>query len=354
MEYRKLIQLDNKYPNLRNYKPSVIKNEIILDGVYPELNRIQFKYPDIKNISPISETSFRFILGVKKNKDDKEPKYFTSVPFYNDFLATIDESNPYLLQSALDIRLFVNIDISELLKIVEDNKKPEEIDLVFMNKNLFVNDKGEIDYESLIKYIDSCLLPPNPNDFENGGVTKAELLGTWTVLEVDPTTGKAKAKSEVEAARSLENYETELKNLEKELKEVNGLIKQAETELNSKNFGNTNLWRTLGLVVFFPLSLLSLIGSKKRKEEAKAKLKEKIDELKVKKADIEKQIVDLKNKKPASTPATGSSSLNTQTPQTTNPIGSTPTEAQSNYPNGPRRFGFSTQIGNIGNPRGMN
>jgi hypothetical protein len=303
MEYRKLLQLDNKYPNLRNYQPSKIDNQIILKGIYSDINEVQFNYTDIKTVTPVENTKFRFIVGIKKDAGDKKPKYFTSISFYEDFLSSFDENNPYLLIGAFDIRMFTLYEFFDTLKIFEENKKLEEADLVFMNKNVFIDEKSEIDYTALVQYIDWVVSTPDNLDFETGGVKSAELLGIWTQLEIDPSTGKAISKKQAQENRDTKNFEAKLKNLQEELSNIDSDISLYTAELRRRNYPRKGLsvseLKVIGkLEEKVYTSGKHFLAYNKQDDDIRKLLTEYQNTLKSKKSETEKAIADLLKTKP--------------------------------------------------------
>ena len=303
MEYRRLLELDNKYPNLRNYQPSKINNQILLKGIYSDINEVEFNYTDIKTITPVENTKFRFIACIKKDASDKKPKYFTSLSFYEDFVTTIDENNPYLLLSAFDVRTFTFYEFFDTLKIFEENKKLEEEDLVFMNKNIFIDEKSEIDYTALVQYIDWVVSTPDNLDFETGGVKSAELLGIWTQLEIDPDTGKALSKKTVQEKRDTKNFEAKLKNLQEELNNIESDISLYTAEIRRRNYPRKGL-SVSELKVIGKLEEKTYTSGKhflaynKQDDDIRKLLTEYQNTLKARKSETEKTIADLLKTKP--------------------------------------------------------
>jgi hypothetical protein len=298
MEYRRLVQLDNTYPNLRNYKKSVVDNQIILSGIYSDINQIEFEYTDIKSVTPVDNTKFRFIIGIKKDEGDTNIKYFTSNQFYRDFELSLNESNPYLLIGAFDVRIFVINQFFDVLKIFEENKKLEETDLVYMNKNLFIDDKSEIDYISLIQYIDWLVDTPSNLDFETQGVKSAELLGIWTQLEIDPDTGKALSKKTVQEKRDAKNLESKLKDLQEELNKIKSDIDTYSSLIRNDDYPSIGL-STSSLTVNGKLekkifqSGKHFLNTKKQNNDIRNALIAYQNELRSKQVGVEKTIAEL-------------------------------------------------------------
>lgn len=188
MEYKRLIELDNQYPNLRNYKKGTADNTGVLYGLYPEKNKIEFTFPTIDNLKWVSGTDFKFILVIRNTITDTNPKLYTSEAYYNDLVASINETNPYFSAASFNPAYVVNITISELLTTYTDLQKLEKKDAVLMNRNIFINADDTMDYDSLITYIDWVVSKVDPLDTDNGGVIQETVLSNWNYYSIDPVT----------------------------------------------------------------------------------------------------------------------------------------------------------------------
>ena len=61
MQYVSLSRVPNRYPSISNY--TKFKDDVVLlNGLYPERNKINFKLPKYDDITPVDNTSFRFLL----------------------------------------------------------------------------------------------------------------------------------------------------------------------------------------------------------------------------------------------------------------------------------------------------
>ena len=141
---------------------------------------------------------------------------------------------------------------------------------------------------------------PNPLEIDTGGVIPAENIGLWASSSLDFSTLTYKNKNEVQSAQS---SNIDIQKIQNELNEVNATINKIEGQLTSNKFTDSTLFRILGLVSFFPFSLL--LFNNKRKKEAKQKLQEKLNEYKNKKTDLEKKINEAQkilSERAASTP----------------------------------------------------
>jgi hypothetical protein len=186
MEYKRLIQLDNQYPTLRNYKPGDTDNAGVLYGIYAETNKINFTFPTIKDLKFVAGTDFRFILAIRKDNLDKNPTLYTSETYYNDLVLSISENNPYFSLASFNSSYIVNITYSDLLDRFKTTQSKEHADGVIMNRNLFINNDYSIDYDSLVAYIDWLVSPVDPLNIDTGGVIPSEIVGNWNYLEIDP------------------------------------------------------------------------------------------------------------------------------------------------------------------------
>lgn len=297
MEYKRLSELQNTYPNIRAYNEE--GSRIVLNGLYPETNKILFAKPSLDAINVVPNTSFRFILSILKSETDQNPKFYTSEKYYNDLKASIQENNPYFSLESIKNEFIVTINIDETLVRFANLKPIEEKWGVVVSKNIFLSDNG-LDYVELIKYIDWVVSKPNPLEIDTGGVIPAENIGLWASSSLDFSTLTYKNKNEVQSAQS---SNIDIQKIQNELNEVNATINKIEGQLTSNKFTDSTLFRILGLVSFFPFSLL--LFNNKRKKEAKQKLQEKLNEYKNKKTDLEKKINEAQkilSERAASTP----------------------------------------------------
>ncbi len=297
MEYKRLIQLDNQYPNLRNYTKNGIDTNILLKGIYytgEATNQVQFNLADLSKVTPVTGTKFRFILSVSMDDNDKNPKLFTSSEFYNDLKSSYDENNPYLPLAGFNKSFIVNVSYFNLLKLFEGYKILEETDLVFLHKNIFINEKSEIDYDAFANYINWVVDTPNALDFDSAGVKPAETLGSWSTLTLDPTTGKAVNKKQAQANQQKAAKEAQLKLLNEELAKLIKDISEYEAAIKQGDYPNIGLSRSRVTVAGTEYTSGShLLNRTKQNDDIKKALQAKLNELLAKKSEIEKTISEL-------------------------------------------------------------
>jgi len=185
MDYIRLIDITNKYPNLPSY---VRKNETsgVLLGLYKEVNQLQFKLPTIDFIKPIDDLNLRMIIGVRKNAEDKNIKWFTSQQFYSDMEAANVEANPYFLTQALNIEFLLLVDFDLFLTKFQSLKEIEEKQGILMKFNNFILEDSTIDYKKLIQFLDWVMTEPKLDEIDTDGVIPADKLGIWEVGDYDP------------------------------------------------------------------------------------------------------------------------------------------------------------------------
>lgn len=388
MEYIGLSNQQNTYPSVSNYKETGL-NEISLFGNYQK-NILKFNIPKLSDLKVVKNTSFKFLLEIKENTTSETSLgIFTSPFFYTELATSINESNPYFINSAFLSEFLVTFYLDDTKNIFIKMQDEERAKDISFSKNIFIDSNSEYNLDSLVKYIDWVVSLPKLSDIENNGVIPAIELSSYTLPEI-------KIKEKIPSAEAIEvgeetvqifqfqykrvrdlvreelwvfkntpldsyrgNREQFKKDrlyklkegdkffgqrltdgsytvfdnektavigyLEKrdpkydnpivvvggpfyakikvvnpsnnskqissrELIEIDDIILQIEEQLKTGKYTNTNLFKKLGLVYLFPLSLLTLIGNRKRKEEAKQKLEQKLKEYKTKKAFLEKQL----------------------------------------------------------------
>jgi hypothetical protein len=180
MEYISLVNLQNTYQSPQGYDKKD-EDEFRFTGVYPQ-NILDFPIPDISNIIPVNDTSLRFIIALKTNPiDDDLIGYYTSVQFYNDLIVSINESNPYFINSAVRPEFLVDIYVDNLLKIHNKQTVIEKQIGVEMRLNLLYNGDGIPDYEKLVKYIDWLVFPSKLEEIEDSGVLPVSEISDYSL-----------------------------------------------------------------------------------------------------------------------------------------------------------------------------
>jgi hypothetical protein len=140
MQYVSLSKIPNKYPDLKNY--TKFKDDVVLlKGLYPEKNTINFQLPKYEDITPIDNTSFRFVIAVAADENDKFPKYFTSKTFYSDIKLAYNVGNPFFpIQALIGGNNVMSIYLKQYFEIfdkIETDEKDTPVDVV---KNIFISD----------------------------------------------------------------------------------------------------------------------------------------------------------------------------------------------------------------------
>lgn len=142
MEYILLPLLDNKYPNFRNYTKDATGN-VILSGIYADKNKLNFTLPKLDNITSVAGTTFRFILAVYIDSNDKNPKFFTSEQYYSDLEASIEDGNPYFITYSIFSPFIVNITIKDAIDLFAKLDPLEKDVPVAVIRNVFASGKDK-------------------------------------------------------------------------------------------------------------------------------------------------------------------------------------------------------------------
>lgn len=220
MDYYKLEELENQYPDVANYK-KVNDRATSLSGVYPK-NKIEFKMPDTQYIKPVENTSFRFILAIKNGNEAE--RYYTSKPYFDDLKSSYDTNNPYFYNTSLYKEFTVKIDISNIMKIANTLAEKELKDAAQVSENIF--------------YKQTALYQSNEAE-QKSARTEYETLveeKRKTEAQLDelkkPKVGPFVTKKEAEA---LKLFRSNKQQLETRLKTINSLINTAQSKITTNS-----------------------------------------------------------------------------------------------------------------------
>ena len=143
MQYVSLSKVPNRYPTLNSYT-KFKEDVVILNGLYPERNKINFQLPKYEDITPIDGTTFRFVISVLADENDENPKYFTSKTFYNDIKLAYRVGNPFFpIQALIGGGSVLTINLKQYFEIFEKFEKDEKDAPVDVVKNIFISDVSE-------------------------------------------------------------------------------------------------------------------------------------------------------------------------------------------------------------------
>lgn len=171
MDYIPLTSLDNQYPNVANYTKSGT-DKVLLSGKYPA-NSITFKQPNLDAITPVANTSFRFILKI-------DNKYYTSKKYWDDLQKSILDTNPYFTQESVKNYNIVELNTDGMLTKFSDLHTKENVSFVDMSLNTYIDKINGIEYTRLVQYIDWLTSPVDTSLIENGGVLYWNELCTYS------------------------------------------------------------------------------------------------------------------------------------------------------------------------------
>ena len=249
MDYKKLNELDNIYPNTKSYKKGTsllsLSDSMVLSGLYPEKNKINFKVPSISDLKWVADTEFRFILAIFKSYSDTSPVYYTSEAYYKDLQASLKENNPYLIQLSFLPSNIISYVVDDVLKTFESFHASEIKSFINMRQNIAFRSGSIVDYDNLVTYIDWVVSPISPLDEPNFGVLKPEMIAGWDQLVGNYSTGQLGegvsgsfgiGSELVELANTpLKDAEAELARVKAELDKINKDISSIEEVIRTKN-----------------------------------------------------------------------------------------------------------------------
>jgi prefoldin subunit 5 len=140
MQYVSLSKVPNRYPTISNY--TKFKDDLVLlNGLYPERNKINFQLPKYEDITPVDNTTFRFVISVLADDNDSNPKYFTSKPFYNDIKLAYRVGNPFFpIQALIGGGSVLTINLKQYFEIFDKFETDEKDAPVDVIKNIFITD----------------------------------------------------------------------------------------------------------------------------------------------------------------------------------------------------------------------
>ena len=245
MEYIALLDQQNKYPNIINYTLTSV-DKITLTGNF-DTNKVEFAIPTLDSLIIVPGTKLRFLLSI----DDK---IYTSKLYYDELIASINEGNPYFLQSTFQEQFIVNYTPSDIASIIANLKVIENDKKIDVKKNVFVLGDGSFDYISLIKYIDWLVSPVGLSEIETNGVLTTKQLSQYTLPEIPKPKSLVEDVATIEVVEeNIQAYEWEYirrKNLDREPLAVRETQNTTSREIYRINEGNKFTGNSLGNGLF--------------------------------------------------------------------------------------------------------
>ena len=143
MQYVSLSKVPNRYPSISNYT-KFKEDVVILNGLYPERNKINFQLPKYDDIIAIDNTTFRFVISIIIDENDTSPKYFTSKTFYNDIKLGYRVGNPFFpIQALIGNGSVLTINLKQYFEIFDKFEADEKDTPVDVIKNIFISDTSD-------------------------------------------------------------------------------------------------------------------------------------------------------------------------------------------------------------------
>jgi hypothetical protein len=241
MEYIALLDQQNTYPNVINYTLTSV-DKITLTGNF-NTNKVEFTIPTLDSLIIVPDTKFTFLLSI----DDK---IYTSKLYYDELITSINEGNPYFLQSSFLEEFLIKYTPNDIASIIASLKVIENDKKVDVKKNVFVLGDGSYDYISLIKYIDWVVSPVGLSEIETNGVLPAKQLSQYTLPEIPKPQTLAGDVAAVEVVEeNIQAYQWEyrrVKNLKKEPYAVRETKNTTSRELYRINEGDKFIGNYIG------------------------------------------------------------------------------------------------------------
>jgi hypothetical protein len=173
MQYVSLSRVPNRYPSISNYT-KFKEDVVILNGLYPERNKINYQLPKYDDITPIDNTTFRFVISVLIDENDTSPKYFTSRTFYNDIKLAYRVGNPFFpIQALIGNGSVLTINLKQYFEIFDKFEKDEKDAPVDVVKNIFISNPSETN-ESIQSFKNEIVLLNDDIDKLNIDISEAE------------------------------------------------------------------------------------------------------------------------------------------------------------------------------------
>jgi hypothetical protein len=235
MQYVSLSRIPNQYPTLKGNYTLFKDTTVLLNGVYPEKNKINFKLPEFKDITPIPNTTFRFVLSVTADEKDTNPRFFTSKPFYDDIKIAYKVNNPYFpIQALIGVGSIININLKEYFEIFYKLETLEKDTPVNVTKNIFL-----LDEETEKKFVDLTQKEQQLSEY------KTQLDEIEILITDKENTIKQNLNGEVKGSRGVRK--TRARRAEESLKKLNSdkaglviLIDNLQKEVNDTKNANTS------------------------------------------------------------------------------------------------------------------
>jgi hypothetical protein len=247
MQYVSLSRVPNRYPSISNYT-KFKEDVVILNGLYPERNRINYKLPKYDDITTVDNTTFRFVISILIDENDTSPKYFTSKTFYNDIKLAYRVGNPFFpIQALIGNGSILTLNLKQYFEIFDKFEKDEKDAPVDVVKNIFISNPSETN-ESIESFKNEIALLDDDIDKLNIDISEAEgeLLKESTLKQTGKETfitkmkkrnNKSKQTSLNDAISTLkiqkDTFITKKNKLERDIKELNSAVSNSLLSDNS-------------------------------------------------------------------------------------------------------------------------
>jgi hypothetical protein len=230
MELISISNLTNPYPQPGNYiKTSV--DEITLFGLYSDKNKFTFTLEDLSEVTPIENTTFRFIISVSNDEFDvNDAKLFTSKAYYDDLLLAYNDNNPYFINYSFNEIFIVNMNLERFINTFNPLNQLEIPYGIYVKRNIFITDEKEILYDKLIQYIDWLVSIPTLEEIDTEGVIPYYELSDYTGGRFNTDTLKWGNENDVIKEIKIKDIEDELIAITSDITNINNYLKNPNKE----------------------------------------------------------------------------------------------------------------------------
>jgi len=273
MELITLPNLTNPYPQPGNYIKTA-EDEITLFGLYPGKNKYIFTVDDLTEVTPIDNTTFRFILSISNDElDVNEPKLFTSKAYYDDLLLASDEGNPYFINYSFNNIFIVNVYLERLINTFTPLNEFESPFGIYVKQNIFLTDEREILYDKLVEYIDWLVTTITLDEIDTDGVIPYYEISNYTGGKFNTDTLKWGDEDSIIKEIKIKDIVDELNSINSDIRAIgNYLLNPNTVNFSAVGFAINKVLTSTGQTAFKSAttllggsavtSLVSTIGSK--------------------------------------------------------------------------------------------
>jgi uncharacterized membrane protein len=198
-------------------------NYIVLEGEY-DSNYIAFRKPFLSQLKWVSGTNFKFIVGLKTSDNDPYQQFYTSEEYYKLLEKSLVDNNPYFPKISFRKEHIITVNVSDALGLfISKNPIDEEKAGVKMYRNFFCDADKEyfnnVNYDTLVKYLDWTTKSAEPYDVDQGGVLPAAVNSKYSIMKYNPDLGVYQTQQDYDYYYAVLQLDTMVRLCEEAIKE---------------------------------------------------------------------------------------------------------------------------------------